>query len=108
LLFGAEVPFAATTPLLIAGACVCVEALFVGCKSAAHDDIGFLAGGEAFGVSSALGVGSTNTAGEVPACWGCCLSAADLTDFCVVDVTLGAFAERIGIRGTAGIVAVRV
>ena len=108
MLFGVADPFAGAAPLVFVGACTCAGALVAGCSSAAHEAGGFLGGGEALGVSSALAVSSAGVVGEVGICTGCVLSTTDLTDLLVAEATLGAFAERMGMRGTAGIVAVRV
>jgi hypothetical protein len=102
LLRGTAGPFVATTPLVAGGAaaaaCAAAGAFFA-LNNSAHDlgAAGF--GGEALGVSSASAPASTAVSSV--------LAAGDLTDFCVVEVALGAFADLMGISGMAGIVAVR-
>lgn len=59
-----------------------------------------LPSGLASGSLVGVGVGSAGLASS--------LTAADLADFCAVDVTLAGFAGLIGMRGMAGTVAVRV
>ena len=83
-----------------------MAAAFLERRSSAHDFGVALGGGEAFGVSSVVPlVSGADVAGVTLAVLASTLSVA--TDFWVADATLGAFADRIGIRGTAGLVWLR-
>jgi hypothetical protein len=113
LLRGTVGPFTGATPLVtgvvgaaaVAAGCAATGA-FLALNSSAHDF-----GATGFGGDAALVVSSTSSpAGSEPSagfpgvCW---FAMGDLTDFCVVEAVLGAFADLIGMRGIAGIVAVR-
>jgi hypothetical protein len=99
LLRGTTGPLGATTPLLTGAAGGCAGAgAFFALSSSAHDLNAAGFGGDALGVSSASTLASSSPfLAEV--CW--------FTDFWVVEVALGAFADLIGMSGIAGIVAVR-
>ena len=102
LLRGAAGPFVATTPLLTGGADAtaagwATAGAFFALNSSAHDFGAAGLGGDALGVASASTLAGTSSV----------LGAGDLTDFCVVEVALGAFADLIGISGMAGMVVVR-
>jgi hypothetical protein len=99
LLRGTAGPLGATTLLLTGAAAGCAGAgAFFALSSSAHDLNAAGFGGDALGVSSASAPASSSPflAG---ACWP--------TDFWVVEVALGGFAALMGMRGIAGIVAVR-
>jgi hypothetical protein len=110
LLRGTMGPFTGATPLVTGGAagaggCAAAGA-FLALSSSAHDF-----GATGFGGDVALGVFSTSSpscsdssVGFDVVCW---FAVGDLTDFCVVEVVLGGFADLIGMRGIAGMVAVR-
>jgi hypothetical protein len=106
LLFGADGAFVGATPLETVEALAAAAEFFVR-RSAAHDPGAAFAGDDAFGVSSTLPFISCAGVDTGSSDRFSCLSA-DLTDFCVVDVTLGALACLMGISGTAGFVWVRV
>lgn len=95
------------TPLETAGILV-LTAAFCEWSSAAQDLTGAFVGGDAFGGSSTLPLGScAGVAGTEVSALPASLSA-DFADFCVFEVTLGALTGLKGIRGTAGFVCVRV
>lgn len=98
----------ATSPLET-GSALGAAAVFFVRRSAAHEP-GAAFGGDVFGVSSAppLVSGVEVAATAASALFSSFSPAADLIDFCVVDVTLGAFAGLMGISGIAGLVCVRM
>jgi hypothetical protein len=99
---------AATAPLGTAAGCATAGA-FLARSSSAHDFGATGLGGDAFGVSSAFAAVSDVVAAASSACVGSWwVAAGDLTDCCVVEAALGAFVDLIGMRGTAGIVGLRV
>jgi hypothetical protein len=108
LLFGVVGPFAATVPFGVAGVCAATGA-FLARKSSAQDFGGpVLGGGDDLGVSSTLSSALVSAAGGTPFSSVEPFSAPGVTGFSVADVALGARAGLMGIRGMAGIVAVRL
>jgi hypothetical protein len=105
LLRGTIVVSAGTAPLpLVTTGDGAAAGAFFALSSSAQDF-----GGDGFG-GDPLGVSSASALESVPATAPSSTLAAegDLTDFCVVEVALGGFADLKGMSGIAGIVAVRV
>ena len=99
-------PFVGLGPLDSGTVCAGTGAAF-DLRSSAQD-FGAAFGGEDLGVSSALPLSSGAAGVTVPAFLDSSSATFVLADFCVVDATLGGFADFMGINGTAGLVAVRV
>jgi hypothetical protein len=108
LLFGAVAPLVGTTPLGTDGGACATAGAFFARRSSAQDLGAALDGGEALDVSSALPLASVAGSATPSAFFGSSVGTTDFTDFCVVDVMLVALLDLIGIKGTTGLVVVRV
>lgn len=109
LFFGTAGPFTVTTPLVGAdcgAAAAAAAGAFLARSNSAHDLGGAGFGGDALGVSSVTSVAAAGASSDFAT--SCFVDGGDLTDFCVVDVVLGAFADLMGMSGTAGFVVLRV
>ena len=102
---GVLVAAVTATPFVAAGACA-ATGIFLVLRSSAHDFGAAGLGGEGLDGSSTLPFTSESDAGAGPVD-SSGAGAGDLGDFCAVEAALGAFADLIGMSGTAGLVAVR-
>lgn len=108
LFFGTTGPLGAATAPLGTGAGCAVAGAFFALSNSAHDFGAAGLGGDADGISSAFAPASGVATTASSACVDSLrVAAGDLTDCCVVEAALGAFADLTGMRGTAGIVVLR-